>query len=171
MERGYLQIYTGDGKGKTTAATGLALRAAGAGLRVFIGQFIKSRPSAEMKILIRASQAITIEQFGTGGFITGTPSNGEIAAAKQGILRLNQALNDDFDVVIADEILGALHAGVLTLPQIMELTEKRPATTELVLTGRDAPAVLLAKADLATEMRCLKHYYNNGVPARPGIEY
>jgi len=171
MKQGTLQIYTGDGKGKTTAAAGLALRAAGAGLRVFIGQFIKSKDSAEMELLRKLSDRVTIEQFGRGGFIIGVPSPEDRNAAKHGISRLMQALVSNYNLVIADEALGALSAGLVTPGELIDFVDTRPADTELVITGRNAPAELIEKADLVTEMRCIKHYYDNGIPARPGIEY
>jgi cob(I)alamin adenosyltransferase len=169
---GCLQIYTGDGKGKTTAATGLAVRAAGAGLRVFIGQFIKSDDSAEMCILRKRFPEITIEQFGAGGFITKTPSDADLTHAHNGIKKLQQALTEgNYDVVIADEANGALSAGIISLQELMSLAELRPDCVELVITGRNAHPKLIEKADLVTEMCNIKHCYDAGIPARRGIEY
>jgi len=172
MMQGRVQIYTGDGKGKTTAAAGLAVRALGAGMRVFIGQFIKNRDSSEMAFLRAVSQDITIEQFGAGGFIKAEPTPEDIKAARNGLKRLQGVLTgDDFDIVIADEANSALAANVLGLDEIMMLLDTRPPSVELVLTGRSAPPELLERADLVTEMREIRHYFNSGTPARRGIEF
>jgi len=169
--RGCVQVYTGDGKGKTTAATGLAVRAAGAGLRIFIGQFIKGRDSSEMKLLRERCPEVDIEQFGEGCFIKGKPSSKDIANACNGIKRLKNALaSGKYEMVIADEANGALGAGIISLPELLSLLDIRPANVELVITGRNAPPELMERADLVTEMRCIKHYFDSGVQARKGIE-
>ncbi len=170
--QGCVQIYTGNGKGKTTASAGLALRAVGAGMRVFIGQFIKNKDSAEMKLLRERCPEVDIVQFGAGGFITSTPSGNDLEKAHNGIEHLRNALAcDDYDMVIADEILGALSAGVVTLDEITTLIAERPSHLELIFTGRNAPQEIIEKADLVTEMNCIKHYYDKGVQARKGIEF
>jgi len=172
IKAGCVQIYTGDGKGKTTAATGLAVRAAGAGLRVYIGQFIKSEDSAEMALLRKRCPEVTVEQFGAGGFIKKEPSSEDLSGAHSGIERLKSALcGSEYDVVIADEINGALSAGVVTLEDIEELLDARAYGVEFVLTGRNAHPRLIERADLVTEMRCIKHFMDAGVFARKGIEF
>ncbi len=169
--KGYVQIYTGDGKGKTTAALGLVLRAAGAGLRVFVGQFIKGREYSEIRALREHLPAVTVEQFGLGRFIRQAPAPEDIAAARQGLARLREALTGGgYDVVVADEACTAVQAGLFGEDDLLALLDVRPATVELVLTGRAAGARLQARADLVTEMRCVKHYFAAGVAGRPGIE-
>ncbi len=169
--KGYVQIYTGDGKGKTTAALGLALRATGAGLRVFLGQFIKGRASSELHALRERLPEVTVEQFGHGRFIRGAPAPEEIAAARNGLTRIREALSSGrYDVVIADEACTAAQAGLFREDDLIALIDGRPAAVELVLTGRGAGPRLRRRADLVTEMRCLKHYFDAGVDGRRGIE-
>lgn len=170
--RGCVQVYTGDGKGKTTAAAGLALRAAGTGQRVFIGQFIKGRDSAEMKILRQRCPEVTIEQFGHGRFIKGEPLPADREAAARGLRRLAAVVGGGhFDVVIADEATSAVRAGLLDAAALLHLLDRRPPHVELVFTGRDADPRLVERADLVTEMKKIKHGFDAGVPARAGIEY
>jgi len=169
---GCVQVYTGDGKGKTTAATGLTLRAVGAGKRVFIGQFIKGKDSHEMALLRERCPEVTIEPFGLGRFIRKEPSAEDLAAAAAGVKRLEAVLKGgEFDMVIADEANGALGAGVITLETLLALVDARPPEVELVITGRNAPPELIARADLVTEMRKIKHCFDAGIPAREGIEF
>jgi len=169
--QGYVQVYTGDGKGKTTAALGLALRAAGAGLRVYIGQFIKNADYSELRILRRLADAITIEQYGLGCMLIHAPTAADIDAARRGLAAIDAALTaGTFDLVIADEINVACALGLLDERDLLGLMARRPPAVELVLTGRGAPAPVLDRADLVTEMRSVKHYYERGVPARRGIE-
>jgi cob(I)alamin adenosyltransferase len=169
--QGYVQVYTGDGKGKTTAALGLALRAAGAGLKVYIGQFIKSAAYSEIKALARFSGQITLEQFGRGCFIRGTPCQADIDAAQQGMAALRKALlSGDFDLIIADEANVAFGCALVTADDLLSLLDARRPETELVFTGRNAPQALIERADLVTEMREVKHYFQHGVLAREGIE-
>ena len=169
--QGFVQVYTGDGKGKTTAALGLALRAAGAGLRVYIGQLIKNADYSELQTLHRLADLITIEQHGRGCMLVTKPDQTDIDAARAGLLALTTALHSGtFDLVIADEINVACALGLLVEQDLLDLLAERPEEVELVLTGRGAPASVLERADLVTEMRSVKHYYDQGVPARKGIE-
>jgi cob(I)alamin adenosyltransferase len=169
--QGYVQVYTGDGKGKTTAALGLALRAAGAGLKVFIGQFIKSMPYNEIKALERFSDQITIAQFGRGCFIRGNPCQADIDMARQALADIGAALTSgQYDVVIADEANVAYGCKLILEADLVALIEKRPPHVELVLTGRNAPPAVIQRADLVTEMKAVKHYYDKGILARDGIE-
>lgn len=172
LKKGCVQVYTGNGKGKTTAAAGLALRACGAGLSVYIGQFIKAKPSAEMNALAKAFKNAAVEQYGLGRFIMGEPKAEDVRAAKAGADSLRTALaSGRFDLVIADEAIGAVAAGLLTEKDILSMLDARPENVELVVTGRGAPACLLEAADLVTEMKEHKHYFTKGVKARKGIEF
>ena len=169
--QGFVQVYTGDGKGKTTAALGLALRAAGAGLRVYFGQFIKNADYSEIKALARFADCITVRQFGRGCFLLTEPAPEDRAAARRGLDNVRQALvSGDYDLVIADEANVAVALGLIEANDLVSLIDRRPEQVELVLTGRGAPDAVLARADLVTEMRCVRHYYDRGVLARQGIE-
>jgi cob(I)alamin adenosyltransferase len=169
--QGYVHVYTGDGKRKTTAALGLALRAAGAGLKVYIGQFIKSADYSEIKALERFSDLITLEQFGRGCFIMGDPCDADVEAARNALTALQTALGGgEYDVVIADEANVAFGCRLISEQDLLELIEHRPDNTELILTGRNAPDAVIERADLVTEMREIKHYFQKGIMAREGIE-
>jgi cob(I)alamin adenosyltransferase len=169
--QGYVQVYTGDGKGKTTAALGLALRAAGAGLKVFFGQFIKSAPYSEIKALERFGGQITLAQFGRGCFIRGNPCQEDIDLARKALAAVTEALvGGRYDVVIADEANVAYGCKLITEADLIALIDSRPTRVELVLTGRNAPAAVIQRADLVTEMKAIKHYYDKGILAREGIE-
>ena len=169
--KGYVQVYTGDGKGKTTASLGLSLRAAGAGLRVYIAQFIKSGDYSEIKALRRFEDLITVEQFGLGRFIKGRPSDADIQAGAAGIEKIKQVFSaGQHDVVIVEEGNTAALCGVFPVETLLELISRRPESVELVITGRGAAPEVIAQADLVTEMQSVKHYYEQGVVARVGIE-
>ncbi|MBF0317389.1 MAG: cob(I)yrinic acid a,c-diamide adenosyltransferase [Nitrospirae bacterium] len=171
MFNGYVQVYTGNGKGKTTAAVGLAVRAAGCGLRVFFGQFVKSLHSGELHCMQRLDGLIDIQQYGRG-FIRGTPGAEDIEAAEKGLSQARAAvLSTDYQVVILDEINVALALGLLELHEVVGLIQDRPQSVELVLTGRGAEQKVIELADLVTEFKEIKHYFNKGVTARHGIEY
>lgn len=173
MDIGQFQVYTGDGKGKTTAALGLALRACGAGLRVYIGQFIKKGDFSEIKAL-RQMIGVTVEQYGSGRglLVRREADEADRACARAGCDRLTAALTGgDYDVVIADEINCAITCGLLSQDDLLALVDRRPANVELVFTGRGAAQAVLDKADLVTEMRAVRHYFTDkGLPAREGIE-
>lgn len=177
MERGYIHIYTGNGKGKTTAAFGLAVRALCAGKKVYIGQFVKSMKYNETRIeelLGRAGTGfgqIRIEQLGRGCYIDRQPDAADIAAAREGLERCAGLLHgSDYDMVILDELTIALHFGLLTEEEVLEALRQRDPRVEAVITGRYAPQALLDAADLVTEMREVKHYYTQGVLSRDGID-
>ena len=171
MKTGYLQVYTGDGKGKTTAALGLTLRAAGAGLKVLFVQFMKQGSYSEVKALERYADRVTLEQYGSGRFVAGTPLAEDLQGAAKGFARVKEALvSGRFDLLVLDEANVALSLKMLPLAELLDLLAKRPAGLEVVLTGRNAPQPLLAAADLITEMKALRHYYAKGVAARTGIE-
>jgi cob(I)alamin adenosyltransferase len=168
---GYTQIYTGDGKGKTTAALGLSLRAAGAGLKVYIAQFIKSGDYSEIKALARFADQITVEQFGLGRFIKGKPSPEDVAAAGKGLAAVRNALKSgEYQVVIMEEGNVAALCGLFPVDEILEIISQKPGDVELVVTGRGADPRVIDRADLVTEMKAVKHYYQAGVAARVGIE-
>jgi cob(I)alamin adenosyltransferase len=169
--QGYVQVYTGDGKGKTTAALGLSLRAAGSGLKVFIGQFVKQGDYSEIKALSRFSDQITVEQFGQGRFIMGKPDPEDIALSQKGLARIKEILSTgEFQVIILDEANVAVKIGLISEIDIESLILAKPPEVELIITGRGATDRIMALADLVTEMRMIKHYYEKGVTARTGIE-
>ena len=172
MKQGYLQIYTGNGKGKTTAAMGLALRAAGAGLQVYIGQFVKDMKYSEVRLMEQVLPQITIELLGKGCFIDRPPEEGDRQAAQEGLDHVAQLMKSgQYDVMILDEISIAISMGLLEEEAVLALLESKPPQVELVLTGRYMPEKLLAKADLITEMKEIRHYYaTRGLLARDGIE-
>jgi cob(I)alamin adenosyltransferase len=169
--RGYVHVYTGEGKGKTTAALGLAIRAAGAGHKVFLGQFVKGGFYSELNALKRFDDLITVEQFGLGRFIKGKPSESDINAARNGLNKMRDILSSgEYKVVILDEANIALHYNLFSLDELIELIDCKADKTELIITGRNASPEILKRADLITEMKEIKHYYKEGVVARVGIE-
>ncbi|OVE73739.1 cob(I)yrinic acid a,c-diamide adenosyltransferase [bacterium B17] len=169
--KGCVQIYTGDGKGKTTAALGLTLRASGAGLRVYIGQFIKSGDYSEIKAIHDHLPSVTVEQYGRGCFIKEEPTEEDIQLAQDGLKKAGAAITGGkYDIVIIDEACCAVTAKLLTVDSLLQLISQRPDNIELVFTGRNACEELIEHADLVTEMKQVKHYYEKGVPARTGIE-
>ena len=166
-----IQVYTGCGKGKTTAAFGQALRAAGAGLKVFIGQFIKGRNYGELNALKKIKN-IKIEQFGRDCFIKREPNKKDITLARSGLERVRKIISlGIYDMVILDEINVALKLRLLKLEDVISLIKNTPQKTELVLTGRYAHLEILKIADLVSEIKDRKHYYKKGIKARRGIEY
>ena len=169
--KGYIQVYTGNGKGKTTAALGLAIRAAGAGLKVFIAQFIKMGEYSEIKALKRFDDLITVEQYGTGRFIKGKPSAPAIEAAHKGLERIKAVFaSDKHNVVIMEEANVASKLELISVEDILQIMVEKPKDVELVITGRGADSRIIDKADLVTEMKEIKHYFQKGVKARIGIE-
>ena len=169
--KGYVQVYTGDGKGKTTAALGLALRATGAGLKVFIAQFMKGSDNSERRALERFGDLIEARRYGSGRFVRDKPAPEDAEASRRGLAEARRALlSREYQLVILDEVNVAVHFGLFTVEEILELIASKPPEVELVLTGRRAPAEILEKADLVTEMVEIKHYYKQGVEAREGIE-
>lgn len=185
LARGLVQVYTGDGKGKTTAALGLALRAVGHGLRACFIQFMKGewdlgeREAAKRLSPELESHHFAAAQWGDRSQAAGDtawwqllPSDDDRAKAQEGLAFARQALvSSNYDIVILDEVFPALSHQLISLDQIMGLICARPPQVELVLTGRGAPAEVIAAADLVTEMKAVKHPYDRGVPARKGIEY
>jgi cob(I)alamin adenosyltransferase len=169
---GLVQVYTGDGKGKTTAALGLALRAAGWGYRTFIGQFMKGQDYGELRGVALLAPYVTLEQFGQPSFMRLEDiSPADVAMTQHGLRRVRDVLaGGQYQIVVLDEICMAIYFKLVTLADILQLIDERPCGVELVLTGRRAPQELLDRADLVTEMLEVKHPYQRGIGARRGIE-
>ncbi|MFH0764208.1 MAG: cob(I)yrinic acid a,c-diamide adenosyltransferase [Candidatus Omnitrophota bacterium] len=171
FKTGLIHVYTGGGKGKTTAALGLAIRAAGSGLKVSIHQFVKKGEYGELKALKKIKN-IAIRQCGGRCFVKGKPKYGDVERAKNGFKAAARDINScKYDLVILDEINIALKLGLIKTKDVISLIIRKPKGVELVLTGRGSPAAVLKKADLITEMREIKHPFKLGVRARAGIEY
>jgi cob(I)alamin adenosyltransferase len=173
FEKGYVQVYTGDGKGKTTAALGLTLRAVAHGIKSYIAQFMKGQDYGELHaIRERLGDLVTIEQFGTPRFVkTGQIRDEDHELAKKGLKKVREALFEkDYKIVIMEEANVAMYMGLLDKKEVLEIIKNKPEGKELILTGRYAPQEIIDAADLVTEMREVKHYYQKGVMARPGIE-
>jgi cob(I)alamin adenosyltransferase len=172
LEKGYVQLYTGDGKGKTTAALGLALRAAGAGLKTIFIQFMKGQHYSELDSVKMLGGMLTMEQYGSPEFCRPDSENirEHYEMARRGIIRSKEVMDGSRDIVVLDEIVTALLFKLFPLREILEIIKMKPEKTELVLTGRGAPKELIEKCDLVTEMKEIRHYYQNGVQARAGIE-
>jgi cob(I)alamin adenosyltransferase len=168
---GYVHVYTGNGKGKTTAALGLALRAAGAGWKVFFAQFAKGMPTSEQAALERFTDRITIRQYGQPHFIRRGPSQKDTDQAQCGLAECRAAIaSGQYRLVILDEANLGPTLRLFPVEELLALVDARPDSVELVLTGRGADRRLLDRADLVTEMQEIKHYYRQGVLARTGIE-
>ena len=173
LAKGLIQIYTGEGKGKTTIALGLALWAVGQGLKVYMVQFLKGRVTGESQAAARLSPDLTLRFFGRPGFIKfRSPTPEDLTLAQEGWSLARRVIEaGEHDLVILDEINRVLAHGLIPLDEVLEALRRRPSWVGIVLTGRQAPAALLALADLVTEMVPVKHYYLAGVRARRGIEW
>jgi cob(I)alamin adenosyltransferase len=167
----YIQVYTGDGKGKTTAALGLSIRAAGHGLKTYIGQFMKGQHYGELTAL-RDNPCITIQQYGDIECIRRDQvTQKHRAKAEQGLIKARNAmLSRKYDLVVLDEINVTVWFGLLTAKKVLEFLDQRPESVEIILTGRNAPQEFIQYADLVSEIKEVKHYYHQGVLARDGIE-
>lgn len=171
MTKGYVQVYTGNGKGKTTAALGLALRSICAGKTVYMGQFIKGMAYSELKAP-ELLPGFEIHQFGRDCFIEKDPAPEDIKCAREGFKQLQEALNSGkYNLVIADELNIATLYKLISVEEVVDLIENKPEQVELIITGRYAHEKIIEKADLVTEMKEIKHYYRIGVEAREGIEF
>jgi cob(I)alamin adenosyltransferase len=172
LERGCVQVYTGNGKGKTTAALGLAFRAVGRGLRVCMFQFIKGGGQyGEHLMAEKLAPLLTIIQSGRPGWVNTKDITEDRKVAQAALVQATELLiSGRYDVMIMDEINGAVGFGLIDVEQVLELIRLKPERVELVLTGRNASEQVMEVADLVTEMRDIKHYYAAGVPARTGIE-
>ncbi|GAA0125149.1 cob(I)yrinic acid a,c-diamide adenosyltransferase [Clostridium sp. ATCC 25772] len=170
MGKGYIHIYTGNGKGKTTAALGLAVRAVCAGKKVFFGQFVKGMKYNEVKCENYLPN-IKFKQFGRRCFINEGPEKEDIDIAINGLKEIEAIiLSKEYDVIIMDEITIALYFKLLNIEDVLKVLKNKPYETELILTGRYAQNELLDIADLITEMKEVKHYYYDGVLSRDGID-
>ncbi len=171
MEKGYIHIYTGDGKGKTTAALGLALRAAGYGYKTFVGQFMKGSHYGELAFLKNIKE-IDVEQFGGDKCITiDQVDEKQKNFARNGLNRIKEVLKSDaYQIVVLDEICVTIWFGLIAEQEVIEVLNSKSPNVEIILTGRNASNNLLEHADLITEMQEVLHYYTSGVEARQGIE-
>ncbi len=170
---GYVHLYTGNGKGKTTAALGLALRMAGSGGSTRIVQFMKGQHYSELEAVKKLGGLIEIEQYGSPDFCVPEANDLPIHRefAQRGLARARETVADtSLSLVVLDEIVTAVYFTLVTLDDVMDLMAARHPGLELVLTGRYAPSLLIEKCDLVTEMKELRHYYKAGVEARKGIE-
>jgi cob(I)alamin adenosyltransferase len=171
LNKGLVQLYFGNGKGKTTAAMGLALRAAGCGLQVYIAQFVKGLKYSELISLAKLKDNITVKQYGRGCFIKKEATQKDVDAAQKGLAEVRKVVTSGkYDVVILDEITIAEYFKLLSVEEILALISSKPQNVELILTGRKADSRIIEAADLVTEMVEVKHYYNEGIEAREGIE-
>lgn len=166
-----IQVYTGSGKGKTTAALGLALRAAGAGLRVYFCQFLKGSYRCE-SVSLKKVKNIKIQRFGAKNFIRKRPGKKDIELARKGLAAIKKIIRDkNYDVIVLDEANVALSLNLLPLKEVLETIKKVPRNKEVIITGRNAPPEILECADLVSDIKEVKHYFRKGVKARKGIEY
>lgn len=175
MKKGYIQVYTGNGKGKTTAALGLGLRAVGRGKRILMIQFLKGRFTGELESIKNLGPGFRIIRFAeTKKFfnqMTEDEKEELRISLKEDMKRLNQYIGDDqWDIIILDEIMGVMNNGLIDVEKVCHILDNKPSGLELILTGRNVPEAIAHRADLITEMREIKHYSHAGVPARKGIE-
>lgn len=169
-DKGYIHIYTGNGKGKTTCALGLSIRAVCAGKKVFFGQFVKGMEYSELHA-VKYLPNFQMRQYGRPCFVCNNPTEEDIESAKKGLLEIENILvNSNFDLVVMDELNIALYYKLFSVEEVIKILDKRKENMEIVITGRYASQELIDKADLVTEMKEIKHYYKNGVQARKGIE-
>ncbi len=171
MNKGYIQIYTGNGKGKTTAALGLSVRAVCANKSVFFAQFMKGQDYAELDA-IKYLPNFKLKQYGSPNFIIKKASKKDIKLAKEGLKEVSDIIiNGDYDIVVLDELNMAIYFELISVKEVIKLLDKKNIKTEIIITGRNAPVELIDYADLVSEIKEVKHYYNQGLIARKGIEY
>jgi len=170
--KGYIHVYTGNGKGKTTAAIGLAMRAIGAGKKVFFAQFVKGMIYSEVKTIHKLAPDIAIKQYGLECFIEKDPTQADIDAARNGLAEVSDIImSDEYDLVVLDEATIAIYYKLFSVEELIALLKSKPERTEIIVTGRYAPDALIELADLVSEMKEIKHYYTKGIEARTGIEF
>ncbi len=172
-EKTFVRLYTGNGQGKTTAAFGVAVRVLCSGRRVYVGQFVKDEKYSETRLASMLAQGLlTIEQLGGGCFILRKPAEADVQAARRGLERCAALMSSgDYGLVVLDELTIALYYGLLTQAEVMAAIEGRHPSTEVVITGRYAPQWLVDAAQLVTDMREVKHYYQQGVLSRDGYDH
>jgi cob(I)alamin adenosyltransferase len=174
MRKGLFIVFTGEGKGKTTAALGTALRAVGRGLKVLMLLFIKgSWKSAELESAKKLAPLLEIRTVGLGFVSKGKgPTPEDIKAAQAGWVLASQAIHSgEYDLVILDELNNAIHYGLLKLDDVLQGIKDRPEALHVLVTGRNARPEMVAAADLVTEMVCVKHPFQRGIAAQPGIDF
>jgi cob(I)alamin adenosyltransferase len=173
LEKGLVQVYTGDGKGKSSAAFGLALRAIGRGLKVYIVQFIKGGFDYGELYVVEKLPNLTLKAFGRGEFVTQKPpAKVDVDYAQEALALAERVVaSGEYDIVILDEVNVALNLKLIELERVMKMLRNKPKHVELILTGRYAPNEVVEAADLVTEMKEVKHPYSKGFQARKGIEY
>ncbi len=170
--KGFIQVYTGNGKGKTTAALGVSLRAVGAGKKVYFAQFVKGKPCSETEAVRKYIPNMTVKQYGLGRFIGKQPGSEDIRIAGEGLTGISRIIESrEYDVVVLDEAIIAIYYNLFSTEELLAVLQKKPEETEVIVTGRYAPPELISLADLVTEMKEIKHYFTKGVKARKGIEY
>ncbi|QTL98790.1 cob(I)yrinic acid a,c-diamide adenosyltransferase [Iocasia frigidifontis] len=168
--KGKIHVYTGNGKGKTTAAIGLTIRAVGAGFKVFFGQFVKGEEYSEIKALKKLDNVV-VKQYGRDCFIRNEPAEEDIMVARQGLAEMSDILQSgDYQLVVMDEANIAVYYKLFSLEELIEVLQNRADGVEVVITGRMAEEGLIKIADLVTSMEEVKHYYQQGIQARIGIE-
>lgn len=176
LEQGLVQVYTGEGKGKTTAAIGQGMRAYGNGLKVYMLQFLKGGKTGELKTVSELSDNFKIFRFEKPKDFTWNLNNEELEELRLEIrdgykFILETIKNNSCDVLIIDEIMAVLSNSFLTVEEVIYIIDNKPKNMELILTGRNVPKEIIEKSDLVTEMKCVKHYFEKGIPAREGIEF
>ena len=170
--KGYIQVYTGNGKGKTTAAFGLALRAVGSGKKVYFAQFVKGKIYSEIEAVQKFLPNITVKQYGLGCFIVKSPTENDTKAARKGLEEISDIIrSDQYDVIVLDEANIAFFYNLFSTEELIHVLQQKKEKTEIIITGRYAPPDIVEIADLVTEMQEVKHYYHEGVEARKGIEF
>jgi len=169
--KGYIQIYTGDGKGKTTAAIGLSIRAIGAGLKVAFVQFFKPGTSSEVKVLKKFFPELYYKNFGKEKFVKGKIEEELKDLILKGWEEVKKlVISKEYNIIVLDEFTYALNWGIIKLEEFLNFLKNKPEEVEIIITGRQAPQELIEIADLVVEMKKIKHYFDKQVPARKGIE-
>lgn len=176
LDKGYVQVYTGDGKGKTTAALGLAMRAVGRGLKVIMIQFFKGMTTGELMTAERLAPDFTIVRYGSSNKffnqMTEDEQNLLLADIEEGLEKIERIMsNNECNILILDESMSLIHSNLIAVERICSIIDKKPANMELILTGRAAPQEIIDRADLVTDMTPIKHYMDKGILARKGIEF